>query len=310
MTVGAVLAHLASGAPTETFLEECRHDPRAGVRRALEARDRRDAARRREEARLARLYAAHERLEARGLLVGGIDEAGRGPLAGPVVAACVILPPAPRLEGLDDSKKVTAEKREALEAVIRQTALGVGVGLVEPDEIDRINILEATKVAFRKAAAACVPRRPDHLLNDALTVPGLAIPQQGIVHGDARVACIAAASIVAKVTRDRIMVVLDARYPGYGFARHKGYGTADHMAALARLGPCPIHRRSFLKLEERDPVRLFTSLRRALLEAGTRERLEEVGHGVRDVKATLGRARIEILRRLYARRRAQLAAGP
>ncbi len=187
-------------------------------------------------------------------LIAGIDEAGRGPLAGPVVAAAVILHPGRPVNGLDDSKKLSASNREALAAAIRNRALSWSVAWADTAEIDALNILEATMLAMRRAVTglSIVPeavqvdgnRLPD------LRVDGCPVPAEAIVKGDARVACIAAASILAKTARDEIMVAMDRLYPDYGFARHKGYGTEVHRERLVRHGPCDQHRRSFA------PVRL------------------------------------------------------
>ena len=176
--------------------------------------------------------------------VAGVDEAGRGPLAGPVAAAAVILDPGRRIRRLRDSKLVPPEEREELYAVILERAVGVGVAVVDHETIDRVNILEATRRAMREALAQIVPP-PDLVLTDFVHLAALPFPQKNLVDGDRRCATIAAASIVAKVTRDRIMREWDAKYPDYGFARHKGYGTPEHLGALDRLGPCPIHRRTF-----------------------------------------------------------------
>ena len=176
--------------------------------------------------------------------VAGLDEAGRGPLAGPVVAAAVILDPARRVRGLADSKLLTAERREELFAVISERAVAIGVGIVDHVTIDRVNILQATKLAMADAIASLAVA-PELVITDFVAVPALPCPQRNIVDGDARCATVAAASIVAKVTRDRLMVAADRDFPEYGFARHKGYATADHLAALDRHGACPIHRRSF-----------------------------------------------------------------
>ncbi|MCS7079215.1 MAG: ribonuclease HII [Chloracidobacterium sp.] len=176
--------------------------------------------------------------------VAGLDEAGRGAWAGPVTAAAVILNPAALPAGLDDSKRLTPAQRNRLYIEIEATAYGVGVGVVNADVIDQINIVEATRRAMAQAVAA-LPQRPDFLLLDALHLPAVAIPQRALVHGDARSISIAAASIIAKVYRDRLMDALDAEYPAYGFARHKGYGTAYHQRALERYGPCPAHRLTF-----------------------------------------------------------------
>ncbi len=176
--------------------------------------------------------------------IAGLDEAGRGPLAGPVVAAAVVIAPERRIRRLADSKLLTPERREELYAVIHADALAVGVGVVDHEMIDRINILEATRLAMGEALRA-LPLVPDLVITDFVTLRDLPCPQRNLVDGDFRCASVAAASIVAKVTRDRLMLEADQKYPEYGFARHKGYGTADHLAALDRHGPCPIHRRSF-----------------------------------------------------------------
>jgi ribonuclease HII len=176
--------------------------------------------------------------------VAGVDEAGRGPLAGPVVAAAVILPPDRRIAGLDDSKVLSPEDRERFYGEITRRALAVGVGQADAATIDRVNVLEATRLAMRQALAQLAPE-PELVLTDFVHLPGLPYPQRGLVGGDRRSASVAAASIVAKVTRDRLMVEADAQFPLYGFARHKGYATAEHLAALLRHGPCPLHRRRF-----------------------------------------------------------------
>ena len=177
--------------------------------------------------------------------VCGVDEAGRGPLAGPVVAAAAVLDPFRPIRGLADSKKLTARRREELDARVREQALAWAIGRAEVEEIDRLNILNASLLAMRRAIEG-LGRTPAKALIDGNRVPsGLACAAEAIVGGDARVACISAAAIVAKVCRDREMVELDARYPGYGLARHKGYPTKAHLAALRQLGVSSIHRRSF-----------------------------------------------------------------
>jgi ribonuclease HII len=176
--------------------------------------------------------------------IAGIDEAGRGPLAGPVVAAAVIIHPERRIKRLADSKLLTAERREELSLEIRARALAVGVGIIDHVTIDRINILEATRLAMRDALAA-LGVEPELVITDFVALSGLPCPQRNLVDGDARCASVAAASIIAKVTRDRIMLEADTQYPGYGFAQHKGYATVEHLAALDRHGPCALHRRTF-----------------------------------------------------------------
>ena len=186
---------------------------------------------------------------AAGKRTAGVDEAGRGPLAGAVVAAAVILDPARPIPGLDDSKRLSPQRREALDAEIRARAAGWAIARVDVDVIDAINVLEATMLAMREAVARLDPA-PERVLVDGNRCPDLPCPARAVVRGDATVAAIGAASILAKVARDREMAEMDRRYPGYGFARHKGYGTRSHREALLRLGPSPIHRRSFA------PVRL------------------------------------------------------
>lgn len=209
----------------------------------------------REQRRQEKLKAERERLEGmrvyerqyreRGTLCG-IDEVGRGPLAGPVVAGAVILQEDCEILYLNDSKKLSEKKRELLYDEIMEKAIAVGIGAVSPERIDEINILQATYEAMRIAISR-LSVRPDLLLNDAVTIPQVDIPQVPIIKGDAKSVSIAAASIIAKVTRDRMMVQYEDLYPGYEFASNKGYGSARHIAALKEIGPCPIHRRSFIK---------------------------------------------------------------
>jgi ribonuclease HII len=176
--------------------------------------------------------------------LAGLDEAGRGPLAGPVVAAAVVLKPGVRIAGVDDSKLLTPEEREALYGVIRARAVAVGVGMVDAPTIDRVNILEATRRAMGLALDA-LGVEPELVLTDFVALAGLPCPQRNLVKGDQRSATVAAASIIAKVTRDRMMAEADREYPQYGFGRHKGYATQEHRAALSMHGPCPLHRRTF-----------------------------------------------------------------
>ena len=195
------------------------------------------------EARVRQLAQTDEAFWSQGIVLAGMDEAGRGPLVGNVVAACVVMPSAPLLPWVDDSKKLSEKRREQVYQEILATALYVGVGQATPAEIDGMNILEATRKAMREAAAQ-VPA--EVFLIDAVTKLGLRGQEVPIIKGDATSYSIAAASIVAKVTRDHQLLELDARYPAYGFARNKGYGTQEHIAALRSLGPCPEHRRSFI----------------------------------------------------------------
>lgn len=185
--------------------------------------------------------------------VAGIDEAGRGPLAGPVLAAAVIFPDDFELPGLTDSKKLSPAARERLFPLIRQQALAVGIGLASPTEIDQVNILQATLQAMLRAVTR-LSLAPDYLLIDGITPLPHTLPQQTLKKGDSRSLSIAAASVIAKVVRDRLMVQYDRRFPGYGFAGHKGYGSVAHRQAIANLGPCPIHRATFRGVREYLPA--------------------------------------------------------
>jgi ribonuclease HII len=232
-------------------------DPRAGARAVLAAVKRARAANRAEGQRLSRLLAFETPLWEAGVeRIAGVDEAGVGPLAGPVVAAAVILPRTLRPRGLDDSKQLDEPARDRLAAEVKAGAVAWGVGVATHLEVDSLNVYQASLLAMRRAVEALSPA-PQHLLVDARRVPGVPWPQEGIVRGDARSLSIAAASVIAKTSRDALMVEAEGRFPGYGFARHKGYGAPEHLAALRRLGPCPIHRRSFAPVREAlglDPV--------------------------------------------------------
>jgi len=226
-------------------LSALKADPRAGARAIAEKIERRNHKAQAEGRRLTRLCLFELPLWEQGItLVGGCDEVGMAPLAGPVIAAAVILRPGTRITGVNDSKQLTPEERDELEPRIRAEAVAVGIGRAEVSEIDTINIYRAGLLALKRAVLALSPQ-PQHLLIDARKLDGLSMPQQPIIKGDAKSITIGAASIVAKVHRDRLMSQLDADYPGYGFADHKGYPTPDHLDALERLGACALHRRSF-----------------------------------------------------------------
>jgi ribonuclease HII len=199
----------------------------------------------REQARYTALFAFEQELKVRGFrLVAGVDEAGRGPLAGPVAAAAVILPEGADLPGLNDSKVVSAPRRALLAEAIRAVAVAWSVGLASVAEIDTLNIRRASFLAMRRALAGLRPK-PDHVIVDGSVIPEFYLPQTGVVRGDALVAAVAAASIIAKVTRDQLMDQLDTVFPSYGFCRNKGYPTPEHLEALQKYGPSPFHRRSF-----------------------------------------------------------------
>jgi ribonuclease HII len=248
-TLAAVAASLRSGHFDPSTLEA---DPRAGAR-ALAARwERRRLRAELEARRLAVMFVREQSAWRAGLSpVAGVDEAGRGPLAGPVVAAAVIFPGVRLIRKLRDSKRLQPDEREALYDDIAASGATIGVGIAEVGEIDHFNILGATRLAWARAVAS-LRQTPALVLIDGNMRAELSIPQATLVRGDAQCASIAAASIVAKVTRDRLMVELDRRHPQYGFARHKGYATLEHLAALRRFGPSPVHRRAFLPADLRQ----------------------------------------------------------
>ena len=249
-----------------------KEDPRAGARAVAEKIERRNHEAQAEGRRLSRLCAFELPLWDQGItLVAGCDEVGMAPLAGPVIAAAVILRPGSRIKGVNDSKQLTPEEREELEPEIRAQAVAVGLGRAEVSEIDSINIYRAGLLALKRAVLALCPQ-PQHLLIDARKLDGLTMPQQPIIKGDAKSITIGAASIVAKVFRDRLMSQLDTEYPGYGFADHKGYPTPDHLDALERLGACALHRRSFAPVAKKlglipEQQELFTPPKKRAGEA-------------------------------------------
>ena len=222
-----------------------REDERKGVQSFLKTQEKKLEQYREELARLETISRYEKEYDGYGY-VCGIDEVGRGPLAGPVVAGAVILPKDCRILYINDSKKLSAKKREELFDEIQKQAVAIGIGLVPHDRIDEINILQATYEAMREAISK-LSVRPQILLNDAVTIPMVEIPQVPIIKGDAKSVSIAAASIVAKVTRDRLMVKYSELMPEYGFASNKGYGSQEHIEALKKYGPSPIHRKTFIK---------------------------------------------------------------
>ena len=224
--------------------EAYKEDGRLGVQKLIARAFQQEEDRKRELLRVEQMC-VYEKQYASYPYVCGIDEAGRGPLAGPVVAAAVILPKDSRILYVNDSKKLSEKKREELYDVIMEAALSVGVGIVGPSRIDEINILQATYEAMRQAVSH-LKEAPQVYLNDAVRIPGISGLQVPIVKGDAKSLSIASASIIAKVTRDRMMREYDKLFPEYGFAGHKGYGSREHIAKIREIGPCPIHRRSFL----------------------------------------------------------------
>ena len=241
MKLREIEAALFTGTPSEDFVGACESDARAGVQRLAKRFRREQGERSRIEALYTYEYAARDEGSR---YVAGVDEAGRGPLAGPVVVAAAILPFGLFLAGLNDSKQVSPKKREQLYDEIMENAVAVRVSIVDAATIDRVNIYQATMNGMYDAVLHLDPK-PDKVLIDAVELSRLPMPSLSIIKGDAKSASIAAASIIAKVTRDRMMMKYDVEYPQYGFSQHKGYGTAQHIAALNQYGPCPIHRRSF-----------------------------------------------------------------
>jgi ribonuclease HII len=253
------------------LLSKLRRDPRQGVRRIYEVLKQRYERERGERLRLDAMLNFERVLWQSGVRhVAGVDEVGMGPLAGPVVAAAVVFAPGTMLPGIDDSKRLDPAQRERAADAIRGTALGIGIGIAEVEEIDRINIYQAGLAAMRRAIAA-LPMTPDHVLIDARALPELAVPQNAFQKGDGINFSIAAASIIAKTHRDLLMIDLDRRYPGYAFARHKGYGTAEHHDAVRRLGPSPIHPQSYPAIREvcGESSARFYELRRGIEDADT-----------------------------------------
>jgi ribonuclease HII len=251
MTVDQIAFHLAENQIGPVEIELLQNDSRTGVRKCVERFLARRQADSREQKRLHALFAYESEARCSGYTyIAGIDEVGRGPLAGPVVAAAVILPEDAYIKGINDSKLLSAQKREQLYSIIIEKAVAWSVGVGEVVEIDTVNILNANKMAMMRAVDSLAVQ-PDFVLVDALKLDGLHCPQRAIISGDRLSASIAAASIVAKVTRDRWMREMDKVFGGYGFAQNKGYATAEHLAALQKLGACPMHRKSFLHLTER-----------------------------------------------------------
>ena len=287
---------------TPQALNKLRRDPRRGVRQiysTLKKRYDRDCS---ERTRLDAMLNFERVLWRAGVeRIAGVDEVGMGPLAGPVIAAAVVFPPHTELPGIDDSKRLDVEQREAAERAIRETAVGIGIGRAEVGEIDSINIYQAGLLAMRRAVEA-LPLPPQHVLVDARSIPNVAVPQNSFNKGDGIDFSIAAASIVAKTHRDRLMSDLARSYPGYGFERHKGYCTPEHQHAIRMHGPCAIHRQSFTFIRELcgEYSSLFYDLKQRLESASGRElkSLEDelaecgaalAGHEQRKLKLVLSR---------------------
>jgi ribonuclease HII len=241
---------LASPMLSADMIARLRRDPRVQVATLLEAAERRARRMHAERQRHDEMFAIERELQASGRsLIAGVDEAGVGPLAGPLVAAAVVLGDAASIDGIGNARTVDTAGRHALAAQIRSRAIAVSIGIATVDEIDRINVYHAGLLAMRRAVEG-LAKRPDHVIVDARRIPDIGIEQSAYVRGDSRSLSIAAASIVAKTHRDELMVNLDREHPGYGFSRHKGYGTPEHHAALRRLGASAIHRSSYEAVRE------------------------------------------------------------
>jgi len=252
MSIREIQSYLQQKEFPDEFLKLCIQDTRIGVQRLARQIFKQRADEQAEAQRISSMLIEEMRLWERGyLLVAGIDEAGRGPLAGPVVAAACILPATFNLPGLNDSKRLSEKKREILYQEIVEQAVAYSIGTAESTEIDALNIYQATRLAMKRAVEG-LKVRPHYLLVDGNMTLDIKISQKGLIGGDRISASIAAASILAKVTRDRMMEDLHTLYPEYGFASNKGYGTKEHLQALRQLGPCPIHRKSFARVDERS----------------------------------------------------------
>ena len=314
MTFAQIRAYIKS---VDSLDERCLHalerDARIGVRALAAGVRKKRKARAGEHARLERMLTLEKKLKERGIeRIAGVDEAGRGPLAGPVVAAAVVLPPDTLILGLNDSKALSEKRREALFKTIREVALAIGVGEASPEEIDEYNIRNATHRAMCKALAA-LGMSPDRVLVDGNAVPQSPFPEQAIVGGDRASLSIAAASVIAKVTRDRLMVAYHAQYPDYGFASHKGYGSADHLAALRKHGPCPIHRQSFKGVFEvaRNRSEDFEIFAEGIRTATNCDQLQAMGKSIASAGKHISPDELDALRRLFRTRRARLQrSGP
>ena len=297
--------YLEKSAPVSPrILTRLQRDPRHGARRLYEVLKKRFEREREERLRLEAMRHFEILLWKSGVRdIAGVDEVGMGPLAGPVVAAAVMFPPETEIAGVDDSKRLDPETRSVLALEIRAKASGLGIGIASVAEIDGLNIYHAGLLAMRRAVEA-LPRPPQHVLVDARTVPGIDIPQNPFNKGDGINFTIAAASIVAKTERDRMMELLDGEFPGYGFASHKGYSTLEHREALQRLGPSAIHRMSFPVMSELrgEYSPLFYVLKTQLEVARTRTALDEFESALRTQSDELAEPECKKLRLLVARR--------
>ncbi|MBT4485120.1 MAG: ribonuclease HII [Candidatus Latescibacteria bacterium] len=300
LSISGIKTFVEETGPDDSLIEILSNDPRAGVRALAKKLER--LIHRNELLRLKQeeMSAIENNLRAEGKkIIAGIDEAGRGPLAGPVVAASVILPEDVSFEGLDDSKKMTAARREDMFERITSLATAWGIGMIDNEEIDNIGILNAAMKAMR-IAVNNMKMNPDIAIVDGNRSPDLECEERLIVNGDGRCRSIAAASVIAKVSRDRIMVVMDEIFPGYGFARHKGYGSHTHVKAISELGPCDIHRFSFkLVPKTAPPGTVAAVLKKRLLNAYNRQAFDRAAAGIARIRENLYESDIEALRDVY-----------
>ena len=296
---------ILSSTDDSAMIESFSKDERKGVQQLIESWKKRQEKKKALLAKTSKLYNPIKAAQQNGFqFVAGIDEAGRGPLAGPVVAACVILPLDPLLH-VDDSKKLSEKKRESLYDEVIQHAISFGLGFVPPTEIDELNIYRAARKAMLLAFEACRPQKPDYCFIDAMTIPDLDVPQKSLIKGDAICAAISAASILAKVTRDRIMIEAAEAYPHYGFDSNKGYGARHHLDALEKHGPCPIHRLTFAPVK--DYVLPSVSFFETMLKRSTSlVALRDVGERIKRASGDLTDVELESLREFYRHRREQI----
>jgi ribonuclease HII len=296
---------LRGGQPvTAHRLNKLGRDPRQGARKLYELLRKRYEKERSDRTRVLNMLNFERVLWKSGIRsVAGVDEAGTGPLAGPVVAAAVIFPPGIEIVGIDDSKRLDLEPRLKMEALIRRSARAIGMGLAEVGEIDRLNVYHAALLAMRRAVEA-LPVKPEHLLIDARIIPDVAIPQNSFYKGDGINFSIAGASIIAKTHRDRLMEELEKKYPGYGFAQHKGYGTAEHQNSIRQMGPCPAHRMSFPFIRELCGgfSELFYELKQCLGEIDSAEGLRNFETKLKDCSPEIGEREQRKIRLMLSRR--------
>jgi ribonuclease HII len=300
LSITEIRRAVADYPPDEALIAKLQRDPRAGVRALADSLENRRERGSRLETKHEEMLAIERGLRANGSNhIAGLDEAGRGPLAGPVSVGCVILPENIHLPGLDDSKKMSAKAREEMYARIAEEAVAWTVVLLDHLEIDELGIHGAVMEGMRRAVDR-LGFRPDTALVDGRSLPGLGCRERAIVDGDALCLSIAAASVMAKVTRDRVMVEMDARYPEYGFAGHKGYGCEEHVEALRKYGPCPIHRFSFRTIAEVSPPgTVRAALEHRLRDASTAEDLERAAAGIGRNGELFGGETLEYLRGVY-----------